>query len=76
MTIKSHLKPAVGFESNPKSVKSNKRFYSNNIKVTFTQIISKCVLIVSNQDQMKMCASVKNVFAISFMCPIMKVFHL
>ena len=54
MTIKSHLKPAVGFESNPKSVKSNKRFYSNNIKVTFTQIISKCVLIVSNQDQMKM----------------------
>ena len=28
MTIKSHPKPVVDFESNSKSVKSNKRFYS------------------------------------------------
>ena len=29
MTIKFYSKPVVDFESNSKSVKSNKRFYSN-----------------------------------------------
>ena len=43
MKIKSHSKPVADFESNSKSVKSNKRFYSKNIKVAITQIIRKSV---------------------------------
>ena len=44
-------------------------FTQKNIKVTTTQIIKKCVQIVSNQDQIKMSVSVKDVVAIAFMCP-------
>ena len=33
MKIKSYPKPIVDFEFNLKSVKSNKRFHSKNIKV-------------------------------------------
>ena len=37
MTIKSHPKPVVEFESNLENVKSNKRFYLKKIiKVTTT----------------------------------------
>ena len=43
MTIKSHPKPVVDFESNSESVKSNKRFCSKNIKVTTMQTINKSV---------------------------------
>ena len=43
MKIKSDPKPAVDFESNSESVKSNKSFYSKNIKVIVTQIINKNV---------------------------------
>ena len=32
MTMKSHSKPVVNFESNSESVKSNKRFYSKTSK--------------------------------------------
>ena len=42
----------------------------------FTQIINKSVEIVSKQDQIKMSVSVKNVVAVAFMCPIIKIFHL
>ena len=76
MKIKCYPKPIVDFESNLKSVKSNKKFYSKNIKVKTTQIINKCVKIFSKQDQIKIKVSVKNVVAIFFMCPIIKVFHL
>ena len=43
MTIKSHPKPVVDFESNSKSVKSNKGFTQKNMKVIITQIINKSV---------------------------------
>ena len=35
----------------------------------------KCIYF-SNQDQINMSLSVKNVVAMNFMCPIIKVFHL
>ena len=47
---KFHPKPVVDFEFTLESVKSNKRFYLKNIKITITQTINKNVWIVSNQD--------------------------
>ena len=41
--VKSCPKPVVDFESNLESVKSIKRFYLKNIKVTITQTINKSV---------------------------------
>ena len=34
------------------------------------------VCIASNQDQIKICLSVKNVVALNFMCSIIKILHL
>ena len=74
--INSCHEPVVDLEFNLESVKSNKWFPPKNIKVTITQTINKSVKIFSNQDQIKMGVNAKNVVAISFMCPIIKVFHL
>ena len=60
MAIKFHPKAVVDFESNSKSVKSNKRFYSQK---------HQSESMVSNQHHIKMGVSVKNVVAITFMCP-------
>ena len=43
MKIKSHPKPAVNFESNSESVKSNKRFHSKKYQSKTTQTINKSV---------------------------------
>ena len=43
MKIKSHPTPVADFDSNSKSVKSNKRVYSKNIIVKTAQIINKCI---------------------------------
>ena len=51
-------------------------FYLKLMLEGFAKIINKSVSIVLNQDQIKMSLSVKSVAAISFMCPIIKVFHL
>ena len=59
--VKSCPKQVVDFESNLESIKNNKRFYLKKIKVTITQTINKSVSIVSNQDQIKVSVSVRNV---------------
>ena len=51
-------------------------FTQKDIKVTTTQIINKCVQIVSNQDQIKIRLSVKNVVAMNFTGSVIKVYHL
>ena len=43
MKTKSHPKLVVDFESNSKSAKSNKRFYSKKYQSDNTQIINKCL---------------------------------
>ena len=65
--IKSCPKPVVDFESNSESVKSNKRFCSKKYQ---SDIQQKCI------GCLKMSVNVKNVVGITFMCPIIKVFHL
>ena len=61
------------YGSNLEIVKSNQRFYSKKYQ---SNNLVKRVLIVSNQDQIKTSVSVKNVVVITFMRPIIKVFHL
>ena len=51
-------------------------FYLKLMLKGFAQIINKSVQIVSNQNQIKMSMSVKNVVAMNFMCRVIKVFHL
>ena len=64
---KSHHKPVVDFESSLESVKSYKWFCPKKYEsVNHTNNQQKCI-IVSNQDQIKMSVSVKNVVAITFM---------
>ena len=78
MTIKSHPKPAVNFQSNSmkESVKSNKRFYSKKYQIdnhiNNQQVCIDCLKPRSN----KMRVSVKNVVVFTFTCQIIKVFHL
>ena len=70
--MKSCLKPVVDFESNLKSVKSYKWFHPKIISKWQSHKQSVKVYRLS----LKMSASVKNVVAITFMCPIIKVFYL
>ena len=55
----------AAYGSNLKSGNLPKRFHTNNQDQ-----------IKSNQDQIKMSLYVKNVVVITFICPIIKVFHL
>ena len=43
MKTKSHPKPAVDFDSNLKSVKSNRRSYLKKYQSKTTKTINKCV---------------------------------
>ena len=72
MKVKSHAKPVVNFESNSKSVKRNKRFYSkkyhsdnhtNNQQmcIDFLKPISKSVS-VKNVLQLLLCAQLLKFF--------------
>ena len=76
MKIKSHPKLVFDFESNSESVKSNKIFYSKKYqsdnRTNSQQKWIDCLKPRSNKNE----TSVKNKIAITFMCPIIKVFHL
>ena len=50
MTIKSHPKPVVDFESNSKSVKSNNRFYSKKYQRDNQQMCIDCLKPRSNKN--------------------------
>ena len=69
--MKSHLEPVVNSETNSKSVKSYKRFRSKKYQSDNQQ---KCIDCLKPRSK-KMSVSLKNVVAITFMCPIIKVFH-
>ena len=51
MTIKFYSKPVVDFESNSKSVKSNKRFYSKKYQRDNQQMCIDCLKPRSNKNQ-------------------------
>ena len=79
MKIKSHPKPVVDFESNSESVKSNKRFYSKKYQnENYTNNQQKCIHCLkprSNKNEREFYTHAFTLFAIAFMCPIIKVFH-
>ena len=73
MKVKSHTKPVVNFESNSKSVKRNKRFYSKKYHSdNHTNIQQMCIDFLKPRSKS---VSVKNVVVITFMCLIIKVFY-
>ena len=72
MAIKSHPKPVADFESNSKSVKSKKGFTQKKYQSDNQQMCLDCLKPRSNKNEREC----KNVVAITFMCPIIKVFHL
>ena len=69
------------YGSNLEIVKSNQRFYSkkyqsdNLAKRLYTNNLQKCIDCLKPRS-IKTSVSVKNMVVITFMCPIIKVFHL
>ena len=51
MKMKSHLKPVVDFESNSKSIKSNKRFYPKKYQSGNRQKCIDCLKRRSNKNE-------------------------
>ena len=74
--VKFCPKPVVGFNSNLGSVKSNKSFYlekyQSDNRTNSQQKCIECLKPRSNKNEREC----KNVVAITFICPMIKVFHL
>ena len=51
--MKSHLEPVVNFESNSKSVKSNKRFRSKKYQIDNRQKCIDCFKPRSNKNELE-----------------------
>ena len=75
--VKSCLKPVVDFESNLESAQSNKWFFLKKYQSdNHTKQLTKVYRLSQTKIKQKISVSVKNVVALTFMYPIIKVFLL
>ena len=74
--VKSCPKPVAHFVSNLENVKSNKRLYLKKYQSDNRRNNQQKYINCLKQDQIKMNVSIKNVVTITFMCLIIKIFHL